>query len=293
MGILKNGFIRLVAVIMAVTMVTALTGCADAPEQTEPTVTLTDYIVSVTNRAGTPLSKCSVEVLSNAGETVFKGMTNSEGQVSFTAAAGASYTAVVSRVPDGYSVEEHYNLEGESASIVLAPGVMTEEDLNSTKLSLGDAMPDFTIRNADGTEYVLSELLQAKKAVVLNFWYLNCGPCKSEFPYLQEAYDLLGDDIAVLALNPYDGDDASVAAFQADNGYTFPMLKCDERWKNLMQVSLFPTTVVIDRFGNICLIETGMATETQDFLDMFGYFISDDYEQKFFKSAGYIPAYEP
>jgi hypothetical protein len=112
-----------------------------------------------------------------------------------------------------------------------------------------------------------------------------------EFPYLQEAYQQLGDEIEVLALNPYDGDDAKVSAFKTDNGYTFPMLKCDDRWAKMMDLSSYPTTVVIDRFGNICLIHGGMVTDTQTFLDMFGYFVSDDYEQIFAKSHSQLPAY--
>lgn len=291
MSVRKNNLVRFIAVIMAFAMVTVLTGCDQHPVQSDPPEAMGEYIVSVTNKAGTPISKCSVEVFTDLTKTstVFKGMTNSHGQISFPATVSNSYVAVVSRIPDGYAVEKQYQLTGESTSIVLAPGVMTDEDLNSTTLSLGDAMLDFALQAPDGSKIVLSELLKEKMAVVLNFWFLNCEPCKMEFPYLQEAYDQLGDKLAVLALNPYDGDDASVAAFKTNNGYTFPMLKCDERWKNMMQISMFPTTLVIDRYGNICLIEAGMVTETQEFLDMFGYFISDDYEQTFFRSAGQVP----
>ena len=285
MEMLKNKIIKLIALVMAFAMTMATAGCAEEPVQTEATETTVEYAVSVVNKGGTAISKCSVEVFADASKsvTVFKGMTNNDGQVTFTALDG-EYVAVISRVPDGYAVAESYKLTGESTTIVLEPGVLTEEDLNSTKLALGDAMPDFTLTGTDGTEYVLSELLKEKKAVVLNFWYLNCQPCKMEFPYLQEAYEQFGDDIEVLALNSYDGTDAEVAAFKADNGYTFPMMKCDARWQDMMNFDAYPTTFIIDRFGNICMIHRGMVTETQTLLDMFGFFVSDDYEQTFVKS---------
>ena len=57
-----------------------------------------------------------------------------------------------------------------------------------------------------------------------------------------------------------------------------------------MKLQLFPTTLIIDRYGNICLIHSRGIESTQEFLDMVNYFIQDDYEQKFFKSAGQIPA---
>ena len=292
---MKTKFIKLLTAVMAFAMTLAMAGCAeDDPILTEPTITPVEYVVTVENKGGTPLAKCSVEVggVVDKTTTFFKGMTNAEGQVTFTALPG-EYAAIVSRAPDGYAIAESYKLTGESTTIVLEPGVMTEEDFDSVKYSLGDAVLDFSITAADGTSYVLSELLQQKKAVVLNFWYLNCGPCKMEFPYLQEAYDQLGDEIEVLALNPYDGDDEQVAAFKADNGYTFPMLKCDARWADVMKVDMYPTTFIIDRFGNVCMIHRGMITDTQSFLDMFGYFVSDAYEQTFVKSQSQLSTYDP
>jgi peroxiredoxin len=291
---LKNKITKLIAMVMAFAMTMAAAGCAQEPAPTDPPDAMVEYVVSVVNKGETAISKCSVEVFSDASKSqaVFKGMTNNDGQVKFVAAPG-EYIAVVSRVPDGYAVAETYKLTGESTTIVLEPGVLTEDDLNSTKLALGDAMPDFTFSTLDGTKYVLSELLKEKKAVVLNFWYLNCQPCKMEFPYLQEAYEQFGDEIEVLALNSYDGNDAEVAAFKADNGYTFPMLKCDERWQKMMNFDAYPTTFIIDRFGNICMIHRGMVTETQTLLDMFGFFVSDDYEQTFVKSHSQLPKFVP
>lgn len=285
---------RFVAMVMALVMTMAMAGCSEEPKQTDPVQTPENFVVTLENRGGTALAKCSVEIFSDASKTqsLYKGITNADGQVAFSALPGDSYVAVVSRVPDGYAVDEHYELKEQNTTIVLEPGTMSEADWDRVQYSLGDAVLDFTITGGDGTNYVLSELLQEKKAVVLNFCFLNCEPCKMEFPYLQEAYDLLSDDIAVLALNPYDGDATEVAAFQADNGYTFTMAKCDARWSKMMKVDAYPTTVVIDRYGNICLIHRGMVTETQTFLNMFGYFVSDSYEQTFVKSLSELPTYE-
>lgn len=287
---MKVSIKKLIAAIMAFAMIVALAGCAKEPNATQATVSPVEYVLTVENKGGTQLTKCSVEIIDHQdGETiVFKGMTNAEGKISFTALPG-DYFAVVSRVPDGYAVAESYKLTGESTTIVLEPDVLTQENLDSTKLTLGDAMLDFTLTGTDGTQYVLSELLKEKKAVVLNFWFLNCQPCKMEFPYLQEAYEQFANEIEVLALNSYDGTEAEVDAFKADNGYTFPMLKCDQRWQDMMNFDAYPTTFVIDRFGNICMIHRGMITETQMLLDIFGFFTADDYEQTFVKSHSQLP----
>ena len=298
----KSKLFRVLALTMAFAMVMAMTGCKNGSSiVTDPVGTLEEYTVKVTNRAGTGMKKCSVAVFSDSSMThqVYQGITNDDGEITFTADKSEGYVAVVSKVPTGYAVEQHYKLAGERTDVVLLPGVMDEafiesmigsEDKVEKHLQLGDAMPSFEVTLPDNSVIKLSELLEEKKAVVLNFWFMNCAPCKMEFPYIQEGFEQLSEDIAVLALNPVDSTEAEVARFQSDNGYTFTMSKCDPRWQNLLKLQYFPTTLVIDRYGNICLIHTGGIESTQDFLNMVKYFIQDDYKQQFFKSAGQIPA---
>jgi hypothetical protein len=140
----------------------------------------TEYTVTVTNLAGTPLEKCKVDVYTDDSMTgvVYTGITDQNGQISFTALDISKYVAVVSKQPAGYAVEKSYALAGERTDIVLKPGVMTDSDLDQLQYSLGDAVMDFSVTSPDGNTLFLSELLQQKKAVVLNFWFLNCQPCK-------------------------------------------------------------------------------------------------------------------
>lgn len=293
-------YLRTVLVIALSLLLLMMAGCKadDATEtkKTEPTKSEGEstYTVCVENAAGKVLPMCRVEVYEGTGKTnrVYFGLTGKNGQVKFTAPAG-DYTVYIVEAPTGYASNVSYPVTGERTKVVLSPGTMEDSDFDTVKYELGDAMLDFSVTTPDGTEYTLSQLLKERSAVVLNFWYLNCQPCKMEFPYLQEAYEMLGNDVMVLALNPMDGDNAEIEAFQQENGYTFPMAKCDKRWQDVMQLTSYPTTVVIDRYGNICLMHRGMVTETQEFLNMFGYFISEDYEQTFFDRAVQIPTYVP
>lgn len=293
-------YLRIALVIVLSLLLLMMAGCkaedATKTKKTEPTksVTKNTYVVSVENAAGKALPMCRVEVYEGTEKSnrVYFGLTGKDGQVQFTAPAG-DYTVYIVEAPTGYATNVSYPVTGERTKVVLSPGTMEDGDFASVKYGLGDAMLDFSVTTPDGTEYTLSQMLQERSAVVLNFWFLGCDPCKMEFPYLQEAYSLLSDDVMVLALNPMDGDNASVEAFQQENGYTFPMAKCDSRWMDVLGLESFPTTLVIDRYGNICLMHRGMVTETQEFLNMFGYFIGDDYEQTFFESAVQLPTYVP
>lgn len=297
----KCTLVRIIALTMAIAMVMAMAGCASKqPDPTHPSqMPESMYTVKVTNGAGNSLSKCCVEIFADETKEVrlFKGITNADGEIIFTAPVSGDYVAVISRLPFGYAAEEHYKVSGGTTQVVLNPDRLTEaviEDMitNEKHFALGDAMMDFTLTLPDNSEICLSDLLKTKKAVVLNFWFMNCPPCRGEFPYIQEGYEQVREDVAVLAMNPVDSTAAEVAQFQSDSGYTFTMSKCDTRWQEMLRIQGYPTSVVIDRYGNICLIHTGELSSTQEFLDMVGYFISDDYEQKFFKSLGQIPKAE-
>lgn len=215
---------------------------------------------------------------SSMTELVWFAKTDAEGKTGFTDLESTGYVAVLDKVPEGYQVEPYYPLTGETTEIILKTD-MSDGDLENLSYKLGDVMMNFSVTDADGNTWVLSDLLSEKKAVVLNFWYLQCAPCRAEFPYLQEAWEQYSDKIALLALNPINEDDAAIQAFAKELGLTFPMAHCDPNWEKAMQLTAYPTTVIIDRYGTIALIHKGSIDEAKVFADAFEFFTSDSYEQ--------------
>lgn len=307
---MKSITFRFMALLLAFSMFFA--GCANRPAEptetttseqvanstasstepsSEPTLPAEEHRITVTNLAGKPLSRVDVKIYSDSTlhDLIGAGKTDSDGVFTFKRVRADGYVAVISDVPTGYAVEPLYPLSGVNTTISLGSGVMTDEDMSTVVYRLGDAVLDFSLTGPDGTVYTLSDLLQTKKAVVLNFWYLNCDPCKEEFPHIQQAYEQYSDQIAFLAVNPYDGDDQSVAAFKADNGYTFPVLKGDVRWSHMFSISAFPLTVVIDRYGNLCLTHSGSVPDANTFMNLFAYFSAEDYVQEYFRSVILLP----
>ena len=212
-------------------------------------------------------------------DLIWRGETAENGNVSFTALESDSYVTTVEGVPSGYSVEKYYSVKSSETVISLSADLKEKDDISDIQFELGDVFYDFTVTDYNGETYKLTELLAEKKAVILNFWFLNCGPCRMEFPYLEEAYKLYSDDIEVLALNPIDGTDKNVAEFADEMGLSFPMGVCGLEWESGMQLTAYPTTVVIDRFGTIAMVHKGYITETEVFSNIFEFFASDDYVQ--------------
>ena len=246
--------------------------------EAQPTGNVT-YTVSVTDQNGVAFANVGVYVYedSTKAELVWFARTDADGKVTFTDAASNRYVAVLSELPAGYKTEESYLLTGENTAIVLTTGTL-DEFMDAVTFKLGDTMLDFAVTAVDGKTYTLSELLEQKKAVMLNFWYLGCVPCKMEFPYLQEAYEAYSDRVEVLAIDPYGDTAEAIASYQTQNGLTFPMIAGDARWMNVMQVKAFPTTVIIDRTGTISLIHVSSITDAQTFMDIFEYYTSDAYD---------------
>ena len=145
-------------------------------------------------------------------------------------------------------------------------------------------MGDYKLTDVNGNTYTFSELLATKKAIVLNFWFINCGPCQMEFPYLQAAADKYSNDIAVLAINPTDDRENQIKNYAINNGLSWPFIKGEQEWISAFSLQGFPTTVVIDRYGKIAFSHIGAVTEEGVFEDMFKYFVSDDYKHSIVKN---------
>lgn len=239
------------------------------------------HTVTVKNTADEGMSGIGVYVYTDEtkAELVWFAKTDDQGVITFCDVVSDSYVAVLADVPQGYKAEEFYPLTGTETEIVLESGLLSGDDLEGVTVGLGDMMFDFTITDTDGNTHTLSQLLQEKDAVVLNFWFMNCQPCKAEFPYLQQAYEKYSDRIAVLALNPIDTDEEAVAQYKADMGLTMPVAVVDPQWAQILGLTAYPTTVVIDRFGTVTLIHEGSIPSTEGFEAIFKTFVGEDYVQ--------------
>ncbi|MBQ3202158.1 MAG: TlpA family protein disulfide reductase [Clostridia bacterium] len=141
---------------------------------------------------------------------------------------------------------------------------LPEGDLIGKRLSVGDRMYDFTVTDSDGNTLTLSQMLQEKEMVVLNFWYINCPFCVKEFPAMNEAYAAYQDRVGMVALNPYDSV-ANIRQFRANNAsLTFPMASCPTGWVQTFALRGFPTTLIIDRQGVIREMHVGALLKVSD-----------------------------
>jgi thiol-disulfide isomerase/thioredoxin len=157
------------------------------------------------------------------------------------------------------------------------------QSMSATFPGLGGVMPEMTVTTTEGEELTLSELLEEKKLVVLNFWFADCVWCRKEFPVMELAYQRYQEDVEIIALNPVDPEYA-IEVFQKSGSLSFPMASCPRSWVVEMGVTGYPTSVFIDRDGVVCLIHAGAITNSDDFYKIFETFTADDYQRKIYRS---------
>ena len=146
---------------------------------------------------------------------------------------------------------------------------------------LGKPFPDFTVTDTEGNTFTLSEQLKDHDAVLINFWATWCNPCKTEFPYLQEAQEKYDDRVAFIALSAFSGDSMeTIAAYRQENSFTIPMgLDAGSELYDCTGTTVYPVTVIVDRFGNAVFCHTGSFMNAAEIDRVLDCFTGEDYAE--------------
>ena len=144
----------------------------------------------------------------------------------------------------------------------------------------GQAMPDFTVQLTDGTTATLSALLKEKDLVVLNIFASWCGPCEREFPEMEAVYQAHSDKMVIVSVSGDPNDTMDIiSAYKDSHKLSFPMGLASEELYPLAG-SGFPTTIFIDRSGNVGFIKVGAFASREEFEGKANTFLSADYDGK-------------
>ena len=101
--------------------------------------------------------------------------------------------------------------------------------------------------------------------VVVNKWASWCGPCRSEFPFLQRLSVELGKRVAFLGVNAQDND-SDAERFLRRYPVSYPSYRDpDQRVARLFDAALsFPSTAFYDARGKLTYVKQGgYATEAK------------------------------
>ena len=245
-----------------------------------------EYSIYVRSLGGLGLSDVTVTV--KLPDSSVSGQTDSSGKYVLKAKKGV-YDVTVSNLPLGYSVagNNSYKTSADKATLVIyVSSAVIQDTIPDNKVyKEGDVIYDFSITDSTDREnemtYTLSEVLETKRMVLLNFWNTNCGPCMSEMPALEQTYrqyqdlaEVFGINVPLMGINTW----KEVRETKSNMDLTFPLTIDDNEMPFHFAMKAIPVTVVVDRYGVIALIHQGRLDEAS-FVSMFDKYTSDNYEQ--------------
>lgn len=122
--------------------------------------------------------------------------------------------------------------------------------------------PAFELRDVGERPISLAGSLKGRKAVLLNFWFAACPPCRDEMPHLQNFYARYKPrGLEVVGINATD-DSAAIAQFGREFGLSFPLARDAERQVSSdYKVVATPTNILIDGKGSIIWRSDGFDPE--------------------------------
>ena len=139
------------------------------------------------------------------------------------------------------------------AAALLALGMATGPAVAAADEAAEELAPNFTLKSRDGQNVELRG-----QVVMVNFWASWCGPCRQEFPHLDEIYQRyrrLG--FTVLGVN-VEEDTRAAERWLADTPVSFPILfDRTNRVSREYDVVAMPSTVLIDRDGKVRHVHNG------------------------------------
>lgn len=122
---------------------------------------------------------------------------------------------------------------------------------------------DFSYSDESGNQVSIADL--KGKVVFINFWASWCPPCRAEMPDLNKLYDKLkNDDRFVFLFMNEDEDKNKAVEYLEKNKFTIPLYNRIGNISPEIFSGTLPTTVVLNKKGEIVLKHTGMAAYNSD-----------------------------
>ena len=264
---------KLTVMLLITTMILGLTACGNTSDKGNTVTETQTQSTGNTDDINAKLKELSdkenavITEHQELWDKVFNNIDKDEASSSTEQNYGVFLETQLDKVKDQFSdeeleklnkdVEEIKNIEDQMADLMEQMG--TEDSSSTSDAADTSVFPSFQAKDLDGNE-VDSSIFSQNAVTVVNFWFNACTPCVEELPVLNKLNEELkakGGQVIGVNTDSLDGDEDGIAEAKSileKQGAAYTNLSLDsdsEAGKYATNIMAFPTTVLVDRNGNI------------------------------------------
>jgi thiol-disulfide isomerase/thioredoxin len=120
----------------------------------------------------------------------------------------------------------------------------------------GETFPSIRTRDIEGEKINTKNLLG--KILVINYWFIDCPPCRKEIPELNELVKKYEKDSSVVFISMAKDSRRDLQDFIKQTPFYYKII---DAYSNA-DVKSFPTNVVVDREGKVAFHSSGYSSRT-------------------------------
>ena len=264
---------KLTVMLLITTMILGLTACGNTSDKGNTVTETQTQSAGNTDDINAKLKELSdkenavITEHQELWDKVFNNIDKDEASSSTEQNYGVFLETQLDKVKDQFSdeeleklnkdVEEIKNIEDQMADLMEQMG--TEDSSSTSDATDTSVFPSFQAKDLDGNE-VDSSIFSQNAVTVVNFWFNACTPCVEELPVLNKLNEELkekGGQVIGVNTDSLDGNEDGIAEAKSileKQGAAYINLSLDsdsEAGKYATNIMAFPTTVLVDRNGNI------------------------------------------
>jgi peroxiredoxin/outer membrane lipoprotein-sorting protein len=143
-----------------------------------------------------------------------------------------------------------------------ADAKLNEGSFTDKMLAIGERAPVFGLLSLEGTKISLGTERRGMRATLVNFWYLQCPACRTEFPEFEKLYqEFHAKGFNIVAIDKGDSA-AAVREYARKAGLTFPiLLGGDDKKPSVFEefrITAYPGTYLLDEEWRVVYRAAGM-----------------------------------
>jgi len=134
----------------------------------------------------------------------------------------------------------------------------------SNFFTTGSKFSHFKTTDIDGNKINTKSL--AGKIIVLNFWFINCPPCRMEMPELSKLSDTYRSDSSIVFLAIALDKKYDLEQFLKGGRFGYAIIENGRFITDQYRINSYPTNVIVDQKGKIYFHSSGLSMGTVHWL---------------------------